>query len=92
MNKKITYWVELATYDIDTAFAMLKAKRYLYVGFMAHQAIEKIIKAYFVKSTSEVPPFSHSLSYLAKKANLYDQFSDEQKDFIDFLEPLNIEA
>jgi len=92
MNKKVTYWIDLSDYDIDTASAMLKSKRYLYVGFMAHQAIEKILKAYFVKNKNEVAPFSHSLAYIAKKADLYRYFSEKQKNFIDFLEPLNIEA
>ena len=44
MNKKISYWVELSDYDIGTAEALLESGRYLYVGFMAHQAIEKILK------------------------------------------------
>ena len=92
MSDTVNYWVELSDYDIETAFAMLKSKRYLYVGFMAHQSIEKIIKAYFVKTKKETPPFSHSLSYLAKRAEVYDLFSDKQKFFIDMLEPMNIEA
>lgn len=37
-------------------------------------------------------PFSHSLSLLAKKSNIYQELSEDQKDFIDLLEPLNIEA
>ena len=92
MNKKVTYWIDLSDYDFDTAAAMLKSKRYLYVGFMAHQAIEKILKAFFVKEKGEAAPFSHSLSYVAKKAGLYEKFSETQKDFIDLLEPMNIEA
>lgn len=92
MNKKVTYWIELSDYDIETAAAMLISKRYLYVGFMAHQAIEKILKAYFVKSNKETAPFSHSLSYIAKQSENFDLFSEEQKDLIDMLEPLNIEA
>jgi len=92
MDKKITYWVELAEYDIETAAAMFQSKRYLYVGFMAHQAIEKILKAYLVNKTGEAPPFSHSLSFLAKKGDIYQSFSEGQKDFIDMLEPMNIEA
>jgi HEPN domain-containing protein len=71
---------------------MLKSKRYLYVGFMAHQSIEKILKAYYVKVCGETAPFSHSLSYLAKKAKIYEQLSEAQKLFIDLLEPLNIEC
>lgn len=92
MGDTIKYWKELSDYDLDTAIAMLKSKRYLYVGFMCHQTIEKIFKAYYAKLTSEVPPISHSLSYLAKKGSFYEIFSEDQKDFIDQIEPLNIEA
>lgn len=92
MDKQIKYWLELSDYDLETAEAMLRSKRFLYVGFMCHQTIEKIFKAYFTKMLNQTPPFSHSLSYLAKKGSFYQLFSDEQKDFIDQLEPLNIEA
>ena len=89
---KASYWIELSEYDLDTAAAMLESKRYLYVAFMAHQTIEKILKALFVRVKNKPAPFSHSLSYLAKKAGIYNSFSEEQKDFIDILEPMNIEA
>jgi len=92
MNEKIKYWVDLSDYDFDTALAMQQSGRYLYVGFMCHQTIEKIFKAYFNLVSNEPAPYSHSLSYLAKKANIYDSFTDDFKDFIDILEPLNIEA
>ena len=92
IESKIKYWVELSEYDMLTAEAMLESKRYLYVGFMAHQAIEKILKAYLVYIGSENIPYSHSLSLLAKKSNIYQQLSEDQKNFIDLLEPLNIEA
>jgi HEPN domain-containing protein len=92
MTEKIKYWIELSDYDLETAIAMLKSKRYLYVGFMCHQAIEKIFKAYFTYLRSDIAPFSHSLSYIAKKGGFYNKFSEDQKDFIDQIEPLNIEA
>ncbi len=92
MSKKIEYWIELSDYDIKTANVMLHGKRFLYVGFMAHQSIEKILKACFVKNNDKTPPYSHRLSLLAKKASLYKLFSEEQKEFIDMLEPMNIEA
>lgn len=92
MEERIKYWQELSDYDLDTAFAMLKSKRYLYVGFMCHQVVEKIFKACYIKLKAESAPYSHSLSYLAKKGEFYESFSDDQKDFIDQLEPLNIEA
>ena len=86
------YWEELARYDLDTAKAMLKSKRYLYVGFMCNQVIEKMFKAYFVKSTNEQPPYIHKLIRLAEECNLYKQMTEKQKDFLDIISPLNIEA
>ena len=92
MENKIKYWVELSDYDLETAEAMQKSKRYLYVGFMCHQTIEKIFKAYFTHLQNKTAPFSHSLSYIAKKGGFFNDFSEDQKDFIDQVEPLNIEA
>jgi HEPN domain-containing protein len=59
---------------------------------MCHQAVEKILKAYYVFTAAKTPPHSHSLSYLAKEARLYDLFTLAQQEFTDMLEPLNIEA
>lgn len=92
MESKIKYWIDLSDYDLETAVAMLQSKRYLYVGFMCHQSIEKAFKAYYTKLKSETAPYSHSLSYLAKQGDFYEMFSEVQKGFIDQIEPLNIEA
>lgn len=92
MDTKVTYWIELSEYDLKTASVMLDGKRFLYVGFMAHQSIEKILKACYVMKYDETPPFSHRLSLLAKKASVYESLSEEQKSFMDLIEPLNVEA
>ena len=77
---------------IDTAQAMLETRRFLYVGFMCHQVIEKALKAYWSKVLEEPPLKIHHLSRLAAKSGLIDELSEDQMDFIDSLEPLNIEA
>ena len=59
-EEKVKYWVELSDYDFETAKVMLATKRYLYVGFMCHQVIEKILKAYWSKMLPE-PPFKFSI-------------------------------
>ena len=59
---------------------------------MFHQAIEKILKGYFTKMQEDAPPFTHDLTGLAQKTELYDLMSEQQKDFIEDLNPLNIEA
>jgi HEPN domain-containing protein len=53
MDEKVKYWVDLSDYDYDTAIAMQQSSRYLYVGFMCHQTIEKILKAYYVSALIE---------------------------------------
>ena len=69
-QEKVQYWVELSEYDFETAEAMFTSKRYLYVGFMCHQTIEKILKSYFVSRILDNPPYTHNLSYLAEKTGL----------------------
>ena len=92
MNDKVAYWVDIADYDYDTAKALMDSKRYLYVAFMCHQVIEKMLKAYWSKVLEEPPLKIHTLSKLAEKSGLLEQMSEEQLKFIDSMEPLNIEA
>ena len=90
---KSEYWFESAEYDLQTAKAMLATKRYLYVGFMCHQTIEKALKGIFVtKHPEEELPYIHKLVRLANLCNLTDKLSDEQLSLLDTLNPLNIEA
>lgn len=91
-NEKLKYWLQISSYDLETADAMFRTKRFLYVGFMCHQAIEKILKGYYVFARDETPPYTHNLTFLAEQSGLYDTLSEQQKDFIDLLEPLNIKA
>jgi len=48
MNKSAKYWLDLSEYDFETAQAMLQSKRFLYVGFMCHQSIEKSLKPFLL--------------------------------------------
>ncbi|SPD72225.1 conserved hypothetical protein [uncultured Desulfobacterium sp.] len=92
MKDKIQYWADIAEYDLETARVMLKGKRFLYVGFMCHQVIEKILKGFYVFSKGENPPYTHNLNYLAEKSGINDKMTEDQKDILDVLEPLNVEA
>ncbi|MDE6702674.1 MAG: HEPN domain-containing protein [Muribaculaceae bacterium] len=92
MDNRITYWVEMSDYDFDTAVAMLATKRYLYVGFMCHQAIEKLLKAYWSMVLPDPPLKIHTLSRLAEKTGIDKEMTEAQLDIIDTLEPLNIET
>jgi len=94
MDEKVKHWLDLADYDIDTAKAMQKTKRYLYVGFMCHQVAEKSLKAIIAKdcAENEIPPKIHNLLRLAELAGYLDKLTEAQKSLLADLNPLNIEA
>ena len=92
MDEKIRYWVDIAEYDLATAEAMLKAERYLYVGFMCHQEIEKILKAHYQLMKGKMPPKTHNILFLLKETALFDSLSGQQKAFMEMLLPMNIET
>jgi len=63
-------WAERSRYDLDTADAMFKAGRHLYVLFCCQQAVEKALKAVIVRRTGELPPRIHNLPRLAEVAEI----------------------
>jgi len=63
-------WEDQARYDLETAHAMLRSGRFLYVLFCSQQSIEKLLKALIVKRTGEFPPRIHNLIRLADVAKL----------------------
>jgi HEPN domain-containing protein len=92
ISEKIKYWVDIAEYDLVTAVAMFETKRYLYVGFMCHQIIEKLLKAYYVRSRNQDPPYTHNLRFLADETGISNEIDEETLLFIISLQPLNIEG
>lgn len=86
----VRYWVRLADYDLKTAGAILKTSRHLYIAFMCHQVVEKLLKALYVLRRRELPPQSHNLIRLAQLVDL--EMTETQKAFLTDLNPLNIET
>ena len=91
-KNQVAYWLEIADYDLDTAEAMYQTGRWLYVAFMCHQVIEKTLKAYWSGTCGNEPPYTHNHKRLADGCGLYEQLSEEQKDFIETIANYNIEA
>ncbi|WP_298270231.1 HEPN domain-containing protein [Geobacter sp.] len=85
MNPTVKNWIATSNYDLRTAEAMLKAGRYLYVVFMCHLALEKMLKAILANSFPDsTPPKIHSLVRLYKKAGLA-----LPENFMEFVEQLD---
>lgn len=80
MRKDTANWIALADYDIETARHMLATGRYLYVIFLCHLALEKLLKAHVTEVTRTIPIKTHDLIYLIKKSEL--ELTENHLDFI----------
>ncbi|PIS37330.1 MAG: DNA-binding protein [Nitrospirae bacterium CG08_land_8_20_14_0_20_52_24] len=92
MDETVQYWIELSEYDLMVANSMLEKGHYLYVGFMCHQSVEKMLKALYVYKNKSVPPYIHKLDKLIGLTELKKVFSEDAYDLMDELTPLNIQA
>lgn len=80
MKKETEYWLETAEYDFDTAKAMFRTRRYLYVIFMCHRCLEKMLKGCVVEFTDVFPPRTHNLDMLLEVSRL--KLPNDISDFV----------
>ncbi len=80
MRKDTANWIALTDYDLETAQHMLATGRYLYVVFLCHLALEKLLKAHVAEVTQSLPIKTHDLIYLVKKSEL--ELSQQHLDFV----------
>ena len=80
MKEETNRWLEMAEYDLDTAEAMFRARRYIYVVFMCHLCLEKMLKGYVIEFVDSFPPYTHNLIRLAQLVKL--QLPEELQKFI----------
>ncbi len=71
-------WFDKSEEDLKAAKAMLEARRYTWCAFICQQAVEKYLKAWYVKKFNEIPPYIHKLEKLCKILSLEipDQYLD----------------
>ena len=75
----------MSEYDLVTADAMLKSKRYLYVAFTCQQAIEKMLKACYVAQFNKTPPYTHSLIRIAETLSFYKDIDEKTQKEIELV-------
>lgn len=90
-KKKIEYWIDLASRDLETAFKLQSSKEFHWALFIGHLVLEKSIKAYFCSNNELIiPPKTHDLVKLAKISSL--ALNDDQIFFYNRVNDFNIEA
>ncbi len=90
IEKLVKYWVETSDDDFETMNAMFETKRYNWALFVGHLMIEKLLKAYYLKSKQDYPPYIHNLLRLAELAEM--KVTKEQKVFLVTVTAFNIKA
>lgn len=69
--KKITKnWIATADYDWTTAEHMFQSGRFLYVIYMCHLSLEKLLKAVVAENQDPLPPRTHNLYHLIQLIGL----------------------
>ena len=91
-QRKIRQWLDIVAEDLSVAELLYNNGHWLYTGFMCHQVIEKTLKAYWCVCRDDDPPFLHDHERIAKGCGLYTKMSEEQKDFLEGIKNMNIEA
>ena len=90
MSRKeiIKYWIESSDSNVITMNNLFKSKDYDWSLFIGHLVIEKLLKAYYIKSVDENYPLIHDLLRLAEKGGL--NLTNKQKDLLDEVSGFNI--
>ena len=66
-QEKYEYWLDIAQYDLDSAEAMQKGGRWLYVVFMCQQAIEKLVKGLYTLYIDDNVPRTHNITRMVEE-------------------------
>jgi len=86
----VQFWVEEACDNCNSMLNMFSMREYTWSLFVGHLTIEKLLKAYYVKTIDKNIPFVHSLLKLANKSNL--QLTEIQKDKLEKITLFNIKT
>jgi HEPN domain-containing protein len=90
-EEHIAYWVNGAQDNLDAAFTIYSSQRYDWSLYVAHLAIEKLLKALYIQHTDNfVPPKIHNLLKLMELSAT--KTSDEQKELLSDMNRFQIEA
>jgi HEPN domain-containing protein len=84
VKKHVSNWIKSSNYDLKTSEHMFKTGRYIYVLFMCHLSVEKLLKGLYEVVLKKVAPKTHNLIYLSKTVGL-----ELPRNHLETLESLN---
>jgi HEPN domain-containing protein len=70
VGKQVEYWKNSSDEDLAAAESLLEKGHLRHALFLAHLAVEKMLKAHVTRVTCDIPPRTHNLVRLAELARL----------------------
>ncbi len=86
----VEHWKSSSDQNYRTMQNLLKSGDYSWSLFIGHLVIEKLLKAYYVKTIKSHAIFTHDLLRLARKAEI--KLSDEFEEWLDEISTFNLNA
>lgn len=87
----IKYWIKTSADDLISMESVFNAGRYDWYLYIGHLALEKILKAVWVKNNeSNIPSKTHNLLKISEEAKL--EFNEEQILFLNRVTNFNLET
>ena len=86
----INHWVVSSDEDYKTMLDLFHTKNYGWALFIGHLVIEKLLKAYYVKTHNDYPPMLHDLRRIGERAGIV--FDDNKLIMVETISQFNIRA
>ena len=89
-NEIVAFWITSSDVNYKSMLNMFKSGEYMWALFIGHLVIEKLLKAYYVKTTGGDVPRTHDLLRLAVAAGM--KIDETMKDNLQYITLFNIET
>ena len=90
IGKMVKHWVDTSEDDFNTMLVLYDSRIYHWALFMGHISLEKLLKAYFVKTHGKHAPFTHNLFRLAELGGL--EIGEEYEEWLFRITTFNLNA
>lgn len=92
MDEKVLFWVSEAKDNLETALILYEKNKFIESAFFCHLAIEKMLKAFYIREKTDTPPKIHNLIVLAERSLLLKDLNESQLDFLSELNTFQLEG
>jgi len=90
VEKIVNHWIKTSDDDFNTMISLYDSKSFSWALFLGHISLEKLLKAFYVKTHKQHAPFTHNLYRLAELSKL--DLTEEFSDWLDKITTFNLNA